>query len=60
VRGVQFWKTAIMTEMPELSVGQTLTGSSFHEPVRVETVSQAGAGSWVVDRCGHWFCNADA
>lgn len=41
-----------MTEAPELDVGQTLTGPLFNEPMRVETVSQAGAGSWVVGVVG--------
>lgn len=41
-----------MAEVPELNVGQTLTGPLFNEPMRVETVSQARAGSWVVGAVG--------
>ncbi len=33
-------------------VGQTLTGPFFNEPMRVETVAPAGAGSWVVGLVG--------
>ncbi|MFL5330481.1 MAG: helicase-related protein [Gemmataceae bacterium] len=35
-----------------LNVGQTLTGSLFNEPMRVETVAAAGAGSWIVGLVG--------
>jgi len=41
----------MVTSMP-LSVGQTLTGPLFNEPMRVETVAPAGAGSWVVGLVG--------
>lgn len=41
-----------MTAAVPLSVGQTLTGPLFNEPMRVETVASAGAGSWVVGLVG--------
>jgi superfamily II DNA or RNA helicase len=41
----------MVTNMP-LGVGQTLTGPLFNEPMRVETVAPAGAGSWVVGLVG--------
>ena len=41
-----------MTATAPLSVGQTLTGPLFNEPMRVETVVPAGAGSWMVGLVG--------
>lgn len=41
-----------MTAAVPLSVGQTLTGPLFNEPMRVETVAPAGNGSWVVGLVG--------
>src|SRR5947207_12584362 len=41
-----------MTVTAPLSVGQTLIGPLFNEPMRVETVAPAGAGSWVVGLVG--------
>ena len=41
-----------MTAIVPLSVGQTLTGPLFNEPMRVETIAPADAGSWVVGLVG--------
>src|SRR5438067_60503 len=41
-----------MVASTALGVGQTLTGPLFNEPMRVETVAPAGAGSWVVGLVG--------
>ncbi|HVC96017.1 MAG TPA: hypothetical protein VND64_20175 [Pirellulales bacterium] len=35
-----------------VSVGQTLSGSLFNEPMRVESVSPAGDGAWAVGLVG--------
>src|SRR5205809_1075271 len=41
-----------MSETAPLRVGQTLVGPLFNERMRVETVSAAGNGSWVVGLVG--------
>src|SRR5437764_6978761 len=41
-----------MSATAPLRVGQTLVGPLFNEPMRVETVSAAGNGSWVVGLVG--------
>ncbi|GIW84009.1 MAG: helicase [Gemmataceae bacterium] len=41
-----------MTATASLSVGQTLTGPLFNEPMRVETVTPTGDGSYVVGLVG--------
>src|SRR5271157_4287108 len=41
-----------MSETAPLRVGQTLIGPLFNEPMRVETVSPAGASSWALGLVG--------
>lgn len=43
---------ATMTETASLIVGQTLTGPLFNEPMRVETVTPTGDGSYLVGLVG--------
>ena len=41
-----------MTEQAAPSLGQTLVGPLFNEPMRVETVQSNGAASWIVGFVG--------
>ena len=41
-----------MSRVPAVSAGQILTGPLFNEPVRVETVQESGAASWVLGVVG--------
>jgi superfamily II DNA or RNA helicase len=41
-----------MTVTSQIQIGQTLTGSLFNEPMRVETVAASGERSWVLGLVG--------
>jgi len=41
-----------MPSSDPIRIGQTLTGSLFNEPMRVETVAPSGDGAWVVGLVG--------